>query len=276
MQLITGSVLVIVFMTISPVAFAQASRTRRDAPQPRAPLPETADNTAQGVALYERGDIDGAIRVLREAVTTAPKDSKAWHYFGLALIRKGNMKEAHDALFQARDLRNKSFREAYQNTGLEVWDGELLRLKSLLNDEIESRKKYAEILEKEEERSLEQAWMETQQTRAACMDQNTRSEAGHSILRKNDLELIKTRVLKKPNPEIPHSRFSFGKSGTVVLRMALLADGTVKFIKLVNAVGYDFTKEAVKAALKIKFEPSSICGKPINTFVDVEYKFFDI
>lgn len=72
------------------------------------PQDPQSDSTSQGVALYERGDTEGAIKVLREAVKNSKEDAKAWNYLGLALIRQGKSKEAVQVFGKAIDLRTKA------------------------------------------------------------------------------------------------------------------------------------------------------------------------
>src|ERR1044072_6380300 len=59
--------------------------------------PEPSDLTSQGVSLYEHGETDNAVKTLREAIKKSRKDTKAWHYLGLGLIRKEKAKEARNA-----------------------------------------------------------------------------------------------------------------------------------------------------------------------------------
>jgi protein TonB len=98
-------------------------------------------------------------------------------------------------------------------------------------------------------------------------------DAGHMIFRKNDLKAIKARILKKPVPESTDQARRAGESGTVVLKAVLAADGTVKDIRPFKSLGHGLTEQAIKAAKRIKFEPATMCGKPVPQFVEVQYSF---
>ena len=232
-----------------------------------------SDQTSRGVELYTQGDTAGAISVLREAVKEREEDSRAWHYLGLALTRQGNLKEAREALEKAIKLLGKAFSEEYERAGEEVRDDQLARLKSLLNDELESRKRFIEINTEEQFPGLEQAVMEATQNRADCMQRLTRVDGGHTIFRKSDITTKKARILKKPNPSYTDQAMRERESGEVVLKAVFAADGTVKYIRPVKSLRYGLTEQAIKAAKKIKFEPARICDKPVLQFVQIEYYF---
>lgn len=50
--------------------------------------------TSQGYALLERGDIDGALRLLERAVGINPSDGPGYYYLAEAWIAKGNLDQA--------------------------------------------------------------------------------------------------------------------------------------------------------------------------------------
>ena len=111
-------------------------------PHPQQQAQITSDQTSEGVRLYEQGDTDGAIKALREAVLYHRDDARAWHYLGLALIRKGDLNEAREALSEAILFRNMVFNRSLSFGLDEVRDDQLLLLKTLLHDLIESHSKY--------------------------------------------------------------------------------------------------------------------------------------
>jgi TonB family protein len=231
------------------------------------------DQTSRGVELYTQGDMAGAVSTLREALKEREDDSRAWHYLGLALNRQGNLREASEAFERAIKLLDKSFSEEYASATDEVRDDQLLRLKSLLNDEIESRKRSLEINAEEQFPGLGQELLEAAQNRADCMDRLTRADAGHMVFRKSDIKTKKARILKKPEPSYTEQARRERESGEVVLKAVFAADGTVKYIRAVKSLRYGLTEQAIKAAKKIKFEPARICDKPVLQFVQIEYYF---
>ena len=70
--------------------------------QPLRPLPA---DTAQGFSLYQRGDTEGAIRVLREVVKRRQDDADAWYYLGLSYKQDGDQWSARSAFESAVALR---------------------------------------------------------------------------------------------------------------------------------------------------------------------------
>jgi TonB family protein len=73
---------------------------------PQSPAPATpGDETARGIGLYNQGDVQGAIRELRNAIKDNKQDADAWHYLGLGLTRYGDVKEGRKALETAVKLR---------------------------------------------------------------------------------------------------------------------------------------------------------------------------
>ncbi|HEY2971695.1 MAG TPA: energy transducer TonB [Pyrinomonadaceae bacterium] len=234
---------------------------------------EKSDSTSNGISLYERGDTEGEIKVLRAAVKKSKEDSKAWHYLGLALIRQGNLKDAGEALGKATDLRYKTINREFSRNEGEWRDDRLMTLKTLLNDQIESQGKLLGILTDQQALGKGELALERARVRADCMEQNTKLVDGHSVLRKSDMRIEKARVLFKPEPTFTSAARQAKTGGTVVLRAIFMADGSVRYIEPIQSVTYGLTEEAIKAASSIRFRPESICGKPVSSPVQLEYNF---
>lgn len=83
----------------------------------------------------------------------------------------------------------------------------------------------------------------------------------------------RARILRKPQPGYPYERRGIPISGKVVLRAVLAADGTVKHIMVLRGLPHGLTESSIKAASQIQFTPSILNGKPVNTFVQLEYNF---
>ncbi len=83
----------------------------------------------------------------------------------------------------------------------------------------------------------------------------------------------KVRVLSKPEPQFTEPARQAGVNGTVVLRAAFTADGEVKRVFVMRALGYGLTTQAVKAARLIKFNPAIKDGQPVSVFIQLEYNF---
>jgi TonB family protein len=83
----------------------------------------------------------------------------------------------------------------------------------------------------------------------------------------------KARVLSKPEPSYTEPARLAGVTGTIVLRAVFAADGEVKRVFVMRALGYGLTTEAVKAARLIKFTPAIKDGQPVSMFIQLEYNF---
>jgi tetratricopeptide (TPR) repeat protein len=81
-------------------AFAEADRLNRK----KADAQASAFALSAGREKLARGDVDGALERLREAVRLAPDDAQAHYQLALALTRKGTATEAQSHLDVARRL----------------------------------------------------------------------------------------------------------------------------------------------------------------------------
>lgn len=233
---------------------------------------EKSDSTSQGVVLYERGDTEGAIKTLREAVQKSKADSRAWHYLGLALIRQGKLKEAGEAIDEALALRTMKATLEFRNEA-EWRDDRLVSLKTLLDDQIASQSKLLEILTDQEALGKGQLALERYRVRANCVEQQTMLVDGHTVLRKRDLKNERARIVFKPEPIFTDAARQARAGGMVILRAILVADGSVRYIEPIQSARYGLTEASIKAASSIRFKPESFCGKPVSSHVQLEYGF---
>jgi TonB family protein len=231
------------------------------------------DSTSQGVALYERGDTEGAIKALREAVENSKEDSRAWHYLGLALVRHGESKEAVRAFGKAIDLRTKTIDLEFRRN--QEWrDDRLLNLKAVIGGQIETQSKLLEILSDKQALEKGQLALETWKIQAACVEQNAKpGPDGQAVLRKSDLGIERPKILFKTEPAFPESARRKNVAANVILRAVFAPDGSIRYIETIQSSGNIFTEEAVKAAKLTRFRPASICGKPISFSLQLEYSF---
>jgi TonB family protein len=235
---------------------------------------KSSDSTSQGITLYERGDSEAAIKVLREAVRKSKGDAKAWHYLGLAFVRQGNLKAGRESLGKAIDLRAKPLSQEFYRGDGELRDDQVVKLKDLLRDQIEGQSKLLEILTDKQELEKGQLNLETWKIEADCVEQNTKPAAdGHTVLSKNDMRIQKPRILFKAEPAFPEAARQAKASGGVILRAIFAPDGSVRNIEVVQSSGYGMTEEAIKVANLVRFQPASICGKPVNFPIQLEYSF---
>lgn len=83
----------------------------------------------------------------------------------------------------------------------------------------------------------------------------------------------KARVREKPEPTYTEQARLAGVTGTVVLKAIFSAEGEVKHIIVVRALGYGLTTKAVNAARSIKFIPAARDDQPVSMFIQMEYNF---
>jgi TonB family protein len=70
------------------------------------PVPLT--RTARGIQLYQQGDLDKAIKILKEVVKLSPEDADAWYYLALAFNSQGQIREALPRFERLIELRPDS------------------------------------------------------------------------------------------------------------------------------------------------------------------------
>ena len=78
----------------------------------------------------------------------------------------------------------------------------------------------------------------------------------------------RVRMISKPEPQ------GFGKErGLVVLQAVFSWEGKVVNIEIISTAGAKLTDAAIEAAQKIRFEPAMKDGKPVSTYMMLEYNF---
>lgn len=83
----------------------------------------------------------------------------------------------------------------------------------------------------------------------------------------------RARLLEKPEPTYSESARMFQVQGTVVLRAVFSRSGKVTRIVVVKRLPHAMTERCVTAARAIKFSPAIKDGKPVSTWMQLEYNF---
>jgi len=83
----------------------------------------------------------------------------------------------------------------------------------------------------------------------------------------------KARVLSKPEPQYTNDARALGVTGTVVLRCVFTAEGVVKHLLVVRGLPAGLTEQSISAARRIKFVPATKNGRPVSTYIQLEYNF---
>jgi len=80
-------------------------------------------------------------------------------------------------------------------------------------------------------------------------------------------------ILSKPRAQYTDEARQNQVQGTVVLKVTLLANGTIGSVVPVSRLGYGLTEKAIAAAHEIKFEPKKVNGVPQSVTKTIEYNF---
>ena len=83
----------------------------------------------------------------------------------------------------------------------------------------------------------------------------------------------KARITSKPLPAFTREARRHATRGTVVLRLILAADETIKHIEVIDGLPDGLSERAIDAARRIKFTPAVKDGKPVSVWILVEYRF---
>jgi TonB family protein len=129
--------------------------------------------------------------------------------------------------------------------------------------------KFIELSSSNEDLSL---WKEQLETLKAYSNTDRDPGSPRTVFYHNEVT-TKVRVLEKPEPAYTARAKETGVVGTVVLRAIFSADGTVKHILVLSGVPYGLTQQAVSAAKRIRFEPATLNGNKVSTFMQLEYNF---
>ena len=83
----------------------------------------------------------------------------------------------------------------------------------------------------------------------------------------------RARVLFKPEPQYTEEARRNQITGTVMLRVIFSSNGDVVQIRALRTLPFGLTERAIAAARQIKFEPAIKGGRPVSTFMQLEYNF---
>jgi protein TonB len=64
-------------------------------------------------------------------------------------------------------------------------------------------------------------------------------------------------------PEYPREARRLGKAGTVILKLSLDASGEVNAVEILRAAGFGMEEAAREAALRSRFRPATLNGRPV-------------
>jgi TonB family protein len=228
------------------------------------------DEVAPAIALYQSGQYDEAIQILRELVKRDKNHLRAWHYLGLAWEHKSKPNDARKAHEKAAKLGDALLQS---QLNLVERDEDVRRLllpwRTELSEAGESAGKYLTLSVKPSKSKTEE-WSARGDSLLGFADiANEQSPAG---IKPKDAD-VKARILRKPEALYTEEARRNGVRGLVVLKVIFSATGRVLGIRVVKGLPSGLTGEAIRAASRIKFIPAQKDGKPVSMFAQLEYTF---
>lgn len=261
-----------VFAGFLAVLFCTASIVEAHIQQ-QSPAPATpADETSRAISLYQQGQNEEAIASLRAIVKRNKNDLRAWHYLGLAQEKKGDAKEARKAHEKAARLGEMLLdSRTDQVRGMEDYARLLKPISIELAEAGQSAQKYIE-LNPNLSRYKREEWSLRVDTLLGFDDIASGGPDIQTIFKPSQVD-IKARILSKPEAAYTDEARSRMVKGTVILRAILAANGKVLGVYPIRVLPGGLTGQSIRAARQIKFVPAMKDGKPVSTYVQVEYMF---
>lgn len=81
------------------------------------------------------------------------------------------------------------------------------------------------------------------------------------------------RIISTPKAMYTDEARTKGIQGSVILKITLLANGSIGSITPVKTLGYGLTEKAIAAARQIRFEPKKVNGVPQSVIITRDYSF---
>lgn len=230
--------------------------------------------TQTGSGLDGKGDDLAAIRALQAAVKQNKADLRAWHDLGLAFERRGKIGDARKALEKAAKLGDALLETRFLRLGSGDQKTLFQEIHEPLSQATESAQRYI-ALSPNLSRSKRADWADREEylrNFADFSDSKNKGQGQSQILSTKEVT-TKPQVLSKPEPQYTEEARKHQVTGTVVLRAIFSADGQVIGIFPLKALPDGLTRKAIKAARQIRFVPATKDGKPVSTYLLLEYNF---
>jgi TonB family protein len=230
-------------------------------------------HTVLADALLQLGALATAAREAEQASQLDPTDPEAYYKLAFARFRQGSMEDAARYAELASSAK-PDFAPAYllkaqaliglhKNVAGVANDALKEKILSMYRQAADSLEKYVQLVPESEDKNL---WArEIEVLRNFSFTDN-------AALTPKDVE-TRAKVTAKPEPSYSEEARRYRVVGTVMLRATFDVDGTVKNVLVVQALPCGLTENAVKAALKIQFNPATLNGAPVPTFMYLEYGF---
>lgn len=237
-----------------------------------------AAHTGLAYALMLRNKTDGAAREARSALELDSTIADAYYVLGVTRLRAGAREEALKNAEAAIKLQpNVAAAYLLKSQALVSFLGDALigeaeesagDRKARNSAAAEALARYLELNPNSEYKNT---WTEQLESLRLLVNSRKPGEEQHVFSAKE--VTTKVRVLSKPEPQYTNDARAMGVTGTVVLRCIFTADGAAKHFLIVRGLPAGLTEQAISAARRIKFVPATKDGRPVSTFIQLEYHF---
>ena len=237
-----------------------------------------AAHTGLAYALMLRNKMDGAAREARAALEIDSAIGDAYYVLGVTRLRAGAREEALKNAEAAIKLQpNVAAAYLLKSQALVSFLGDAVvgEVEDSADDRKARHRAAAEALttylELNPNSEYTNTW--TEQLESLRFFVNPRKPGEDQLVFAGKEVTTRARVLSKPEPQYTNDARATGVTGTVVLRCIFTADGGVKHFLIVRGLPSGLTEQSISAARRIKFVPATKDGRPVSTYIQLEYHF---
>jgi TonB family protein len=233
---------------------------------------------ALAYSLLLRNRLENAARHARAALEADPNNNEAHYVLGVVLLRSGAKEEAlqhAEASIKLQPqaaapylLKSQALVRFLSGALISEVDTPIEDRKSRYREAAAALERYLELNPKDPNN---QTWTSQLESLRFYMRPSD-SEERKTIFSGKNLD-SKARVLSKPEPQYTERARGKGVVGTVILRCVFGADGTVKYLLVIQGLPYGLTEATLAAAKQIKFVPAMKDGRPASMYIQLEYNF---
>lgn len=222
--------------------------------------------------------VDKAQSVIDNAIKLDPNNINAYYVRGSARLREKKFDEAQADAERMIDL-DASDLNAYilKSDILIARFGRKIAGGSTPKDEVDLLKQAVDALENGVAKSKGNSNVKTLEEKLESTKAFHNYFARERTVSLNppvpDPTVTPVKILQKPRPSYTDAARQAGISGTIKIAVLFGADREIKYILVVDGLGYGLDEQVVNVARKMKFEPQMKDGKPVSVVRMVEYSF---
>ena len=227
-----------------------------------------------GFALVRRNGLADGENEARKALSVDPRNTRALYTLGVVRLRKDERDEAianADAVIAlAPDFAPAYLLKTQASMILKASDRSSTPVETLFNQRLRYREaaaslaQYVNLLSDVQDAKFWREQLKILEFHAS--EESTQVYLGRDVT-------TKAKIISKPEPHYTEEARVEGIVGTVVLKAVFAADGTVQQILVVRSLTNGLTEQCIKVAKQIKFEPATLNGLPVPSYIQLEYNF---